>query len=169
MVRFLYWEVSHREQSNLALERRMQRTELREEGDRVVLAAFLPEAGRVIGEVVLKWLSRAHRQGECGFVLNREYQGLGVATEAAREVLRLGFESLGLHRIVGRCDARNRVPARGMEGLGMRLEAHFPGNEVFKGDWGDELVYAMLESEWSDWTGQRSLPADPPTGRSPGR
>jgi hypothetical protein len=30
------------------------------------------------------------------------------------------------------------------------LEAHFVHNEVFKGTWGDELVYAMLEDEWRD-------------------
>jgi RimJ/RimL family protein N-acetyltransferase len=35
-----------------------------------------------------------------------------------------------------------------MEHLGMRREAHFVHNEIFKGSWGDELVYAMLEDEW---------------------
>jgi RimJ/RimL family protein N-acetyltransferase len=29
-------------------------------------------------------------------------------------------------------------------------EAHFVHNEIFKGAWGDELVYAMLEDEWRD-------------------
>jgi RimJ/RimL family protein N-acetyltransferase len=35
-----------------------------------------------------------------------------------------------------------------MERLGMRREAHFVHNELFKGSWGDELVYAMLDQEW---------------------
>jgi RimJ/RimL family protein N-acetyltransferase len=35
-----------------------------------------------------------------------------------------------------------------MERLGMRREAHFVHNEIFKGSWGDELVYALLEDEW---------------------
>ena len=30
----------------------------------------------------------------------------------------------------------------------MRLEAHFRENEVFEGEWGDEVVYAILEPEW---------------------
>ena len=30
----------------------------------------------------------------------------------------------------------------------MRQEAHFVHNEIFKGEWGDELVYAMLDHEW---------------------
>ncbi len=30
----------------------------------------------------------------------------------------------------------------------MRREAHFRENEIFKGEWGDEFVYAILEHEW---------------------
>jgi RimJ/RimL family protein N-acetyltransferase len=31
----------------------------------------------------------------------------------------------------------------------MRQEAHLRQNEIFKGEWGDELVFAVLEDEWS--------------------
>jgi RimJ/RimL family protein N-acetyltransferase len=64
-------------------------------------------------------------------------------------MLRLGFAGLGLHRIIGRCDARNDASARLMERLGMRREAHFRENEIFKGAWGDEYVYAILAAEWA--------------------
>ena len=30
----------------------------------------------------------------------------------------------------------------------MRREAHLVENEFVKGEWTDELVYAMLEQEW---------------------
>jgi RimJ/RimL family protein N-acetyltransferase len=36
-----------------------------------------------------------------------------------------------------------------MEHLGMRREAHFRENELFKGNWGDEYVYALLAAEWT--------------------
>jgi RimJ/RimL family protein N-acetyltransferase len=36
-----------------------------------------------------------------------------------------------------------------MRRLGMRQEAHLRQNEIFKGEWGDELVFAVLEDEWS--------------------
>jgi RimJ/RimL family protein N-acetyltransferase len=35
-----------------------------------------------------------------------------------------------------------------LEHLGMRREAHFVQNEFVKGEWTDEVVYAMLEDEW---------------------
>jgi RimJ/RimL family protein N-acetyltransferase len=64
-------------------------------------------------------------------------------------MLRLGFDELGLHRIVGRLDARNTASARILEKLGMRREARLVDNERVKGEWATELVYAMLESEWT--------------------
>jgi RimJ/RimL family protein N-acetyltransferase len=102
----------------------------------------------VVGDVNLEWLSEYHQQGEIGYVFNPEFHGHGLATEATAEMLRLGFADLGLHRIIGRCDGRNPASARVMERLGMRLEAHFRQNEIFKGEWGDELVYAILADEW---------------------
>ena len=63
-------------------------------------------------------------------------------------MLRLGFEELDLHRIVGRLDARNTASARVLERLGMRLEAHLRENEFVKGEWVSELIYAVLAGEW---------------------
>ena len=63
-------------------------------------------------------------------------------------LLRLGFEDLGLHRIAARCDARNTASARVMERSGMRHEAHLVQSEFIKNEWTDELIYAILRSEW---------------------
>jgi RimJ/RimL family protein N-acetyltransferase len=148
VARFLYWEARDREQVRAVLEAKLGQTALEDEGQVLALAVVWREVGTVVGEVSLQWLSRVHRQGEVGFVFHPGYQGRGLATEAAGAMLRLGFEGLGLHRVIGRCDARNLPSARLMERLGMRQEAHFVHSEWFKGRWGDELVYAMLEEEW---------------------
>jgi RimJ/RimL family protein N-acetyltransferase len=102
----------------------------------------------VVGDVVLKWLSEEHRQGEIGYVFNPEFQGEGLAREASEALLRLGFEDMGLHRIVAECDPRNGPSWRLMERLGMRREAHLREFEIFKGEWGDLYVYAMLAEEY---------------------
>jgi RimJ/RimL family protein N-acetyltransferase len=126
----------------------VRESELTNEGDCLSLAVVWPEVGRVVGQVELVWLSKQHRQGEVGFIFNPQYQGKGLATEAATEVLRLGFDQLDLHRIIGRCAAQNDNSARLLKRLGMRQEAHFVHNAVFKGGWREELVYAMLQHEW---------------------
>jgi RimJ/RimL family protein N-acetyltransferase len=148
VARFLYWEARDLEQVRQVLDAKIGQTALEDEGQVLALAVVLRETGVVVGEVSLQWLSRRHRQGEIGFVFHPGYQGRGLATEAAEVVLGLGFGGLGLHRVIGRCDALNLPSARLMERLGMRQEAHFVHNEIFKGAWGDELVYAMLEDEW---------------------
>ncbi|WP_055481445.1 GNAT family N-acetyltransferase [Sphaerimonospora mesophila] len=148
VARYLYWEARDREQVRTALERMTTQTTLTEEGQLLLLAVYWPEAGAVVGQVNLEWLSQENRQGETGFVFNPDYHGKGLAREAAEVMLRLGFEELGLHRVIGRCDPRNEPSWRLMERLGMRREAHFVQNEIFKGEWGDEYVYAMLAEEW---------------------
>jgi RimJ/RimL family protein N-acetyltransferase len=111
-------------------------------------ARIVPESGRVIGEISLRVERPEHRQGEIGFVFHPDFHGHGFATEAAAELLRIGFDIEKLHRIIATCDARNAASARVMERLGMRREAHFVHNEIFKGEWGDEFVYAIIEDEW---------------------
>jgi RimJ/RimL family protein N-acetyltransferase len=148
VARYLYWEPNSREEVERELDRRIHQPTLDREGDDVHLAAELRNAGLVIGDVSLDWLSEKHLQGEIGFVFHPDHQGKGLAREASTEMLRLGFEHFELHRIIGRCDARNDASAGLMLRLGMRREAHFVQNEIFKGDWGDELVFAMLSSEW---------------------
>lgn len=121
---------------------------LAEEGDKVFLAVDLREPQEMIGEVSLIWREAANRQGEIGYIFNPLHYGHGYATEATRVMLDLGFEGLGLHRIYARCAAANTASWRVMERLGMRREAHFREHAFFKGGWDEELVYAILETEW---------------------
>jgi RimJ/RimL family protein N-acetyltransferase len=149
VARYLYWEARSLDEVRTVLVSKITQSTLQHEGRRLTLAVELPATKQLVGEVTLAWLSREHRQGEIGFILHPDFQGRGMATEAAGVMLRLGFEGLDLHRIIGRCDARNLGSARVMERLGMRREAHFVESEVFKGDWGDELIYAILQHEWA--------------------
>ena len=148
VVRYLYFDSPTREAARIMLEKRMRQVEIQREGDKLLLALEL-RGGAVIGDVSLTWLSEEHRQGEIGFALHADHQGKGLAREAAEAMLHLGFEELGLHRILGRLDARNAASAKLLERLGMRREAHIVENEFVKGEWTDELLYAVLAREWA--------------------
>jgi RimJ/RimL family protein N-acetyltransferase len=146
VTRYLLFDARDRDQVRKELEERKQADFIQR--DALNLAVVLPETGALVGDVVLFLRSQEQRQGEIGYVFHPDYGGHGYATEAARAVLGLGFGHYGMHRIVGRLDARNTASARVLERLGMRREAHFVQNEFIKGEWTDELVYAMLEDEW---------------------
>jgi RimJ/RimL family protein N-acetyltransferase len=148
VTRYLYAEPGDAEQVREVLDRKIGESTLDVAGQALSLAVVWPPVDRVIGEVHLEWLSREHRQGEVGFVFHPEHHGKGFATEAADVALGLGFDGLGLHRIIGRLDSRNTGSARVLAKLGMRREAHFVHDEFFKGEWSDQLVYAILDEEW---------------------
>lgn len=151
--RFLYWKPRDRERVRPVLDDRIRRSTLDSEGQTMVLAVVWRETGALIGDVNLYWISELHRAGEIGFVFHPGYHGRGFATEAAEVMLRLGFEGLGLHRMIGRLDGRNQASARVLEKLGMRREAHFVEDAWSKGEWIDTLIYAILEREWAAGAG----------------
>jgi RimJ/RimL family protein N-acetyltransferase len=120
------------------------------EGDGINLAAELRTTGRVVATFYLSLVSATHAQGEIGYVVSPEYAGRGLATEGALAMLAIGFERWDLHRMIGRCDARNLPSAAVLRRVGMRQEALFRENEWVKGEWTDELVFAILADEWRD-------------------
>jgi RimJ/RimL family protein N-acetyltransferase len=122
---------------------------IEEEGDAFTLVAELKETGRVIGDVVLFFKSAQDRGGEVGWVFNPSYSGQGYATEAAHALLHLAFDDLGLHRVTAKVDSRNEASLRMAARLGMRREAYLLSNEWFKGEWTDEVDFALLEDEWA--------------------
>jgi aminoglycoside 6'-N-acetyltransferase len=89
------------------------------------------------------------RIAEIGFTLRPEYQGHGYATEGAGALLGYLFGERGKHRVTARCDARNDASVRVLERLGMRREGHLRESAWAKGEWTDDLLYAMLDYEWA--------------------
>jgi RimJ/RimL family protein N-acetyltransferase len=146
--RYLNWEPMDGERATALLGRRIGQASMEKAGEGLGLALEERASGRFVGEVILRWLSEESRQGEIGWSLHPDAQGKGYATEAARELLRLGFEELGLHRIIAECDPRNEASIRVMERLGMRREANLVDSVWLKGEWVGSIVYAILEGEW---------------------
>jgi RimJ/RimL family protein N-acetyltransferase len=148
VVRYLYGDVRSREECAEMLAERRTQTSVAAEGDGLALAVERRQDGRVIGDLTLWLRSAEYRQGEIGFVFHPDAQGKGYAREAATALLGVAFGELGMHRVFGRTDGRNEASAALMRRLGMRQEAHFRENEIFKGAWEDELYFAVLASEW---------------------
>lgn len=146
--RYLNWEPMDRKAATALIERRLKQARIEHEGEGLALVVAERGRGRFVGEVVLRFLSEVSRQGEIGWSIHPDAQGRGYGTEAAREMLRLGFEELELHRIIAECDPRNEASIRVMEKLGMRREADHVDAMFLKGEWVGSTVYAILETEW---------------------
>src|SRR5215210_8169183 len=147
VTRYLYWGPRRREESRTSLVRKLGETGFGDADQTLSLAVTRNEDGVYLGEVILHMVDAGSRGAEFGFLFHPDHHGRGYAGEAARAMLELAFGTLGLHRVIGRCDARNDASARLMRRLGMRQEAHFISNEFVKGEWCDELDFAVLEDE----------------------
>lgn len=148
VVRYVPWPVRDRAATQIALQAKKDKGILTEPGQWLVLAIELADSATVIGEVLLKWSSDEHRQGELGFALGRDFHGQGLAAEAANAMLRLGFDDLALHRIIAVCIEENTASARLLQRLGFTREARLVDNVHFKGSWATQLVYALTEDTW---------------------
>ena len=102
----------------------------------------------IIGDCAVQVMSEDARQAQIGFTLSRAFQKQGYAVEAVQALLDFLFTEYKLHRVTATCDALNSASARLLERLRMRREGHYIENIWFKGAWGDEFLYAILESEW---------------------
>ena len=77
--------------------------------------------GQLIGHCGLKYLD-ATTEIELAYALAKSHWGMGFATEAARAVLRYGFEELKLDRIVAVAVPENAASRRVMEKIGLAYE-----------------------------------------------
>lgn len=102
----------------------------------------------MLGDCGFHVLGPEPRQVEFGISLVPEYQGHGYATEALRLLLDYLFFQLGKHRAFCSVDPRNVRSIALMVRVGMRKEAHFVKSFWFKGEWVDDLIFAMLAREW---------------------
>jgi aminoglycoside 6'-N-acetyltransferase len=111
-------------------------------------AMALRASDELIGDCASLTDANDPRQAEIGFTLSPRFQGRGYATEGARALLSYLFAARSKHRVVARCDARNTASAAVLERLGMRREGHLREATWAKGEWTDDLLYAILDHEW---------------------
>lgn len=104
--------------------------------------------GRMIGTCGFTSFDFAASSGEIGYVLNPDYGGQGLATEAVREILRFGFERLGLHRLEARFMRGNDKSRRLMERVGMQFEGWARDAIRVQEQYRTVGTCAILEEEW---------------------
>jgi RimJ/RimL family protein N-acetyltransferase len=94
-------------------------------------------------------------EAELGWTFDPAFGGQGHATEAIAELVRICFEDLGIHRVIGLCFADNTPSWRLMERLGMRRETHAVQDSLHRtAGWLDGYGYALLADEWREGQGR---------------
>jgi RimJ/RimL family protein N-acetyltransferase len=113
----------------------------------VTRAIAVPDSRELVGLCGIAVL-RGSEQGEIWYLVRPDHWGRGIAAEAARQLLDLGFATMNLHRIFATCVPDNPASARVLRKVGMREEGRQVKNLKIHGVWRDSLLYAILREEW---------------------
>jgi len=116
------------------------------EKGKISWAITLRSDNTLIGAIGLN-VNRDHLRAEVGYWIGKPYWNRGYCTEAARAVVRYGFDVLGLNRIEAHHFARNPASGRVLQKLGMKPEGCLR-QSVKKWDrFEDVQLYAVLKSD----------------------
>jgi [ribosomal protein S5]-alanine N-acetyltransferase len=123
--------------------------------DYVRAAVSAPAAGRhvfavvadnqVVGTAELKLHGAS--TGEIAYAVHPRVWGRGIATAAARQLVRWGFDEYGRHRIFGTCDPRNVASAAVLRKAGLRYEGRMRGTVRLRDGWRDSDLYAIVADD----------------------
>ena len=103
---------------------------------------------KALGSVYIRDIDHDHHKGEYGIFIGEESaRGRGVGTEAARQMIRYGFEQLGLHRIYLRVLAGNERAIRSYEKAGFKKEGYLHHDVCINGEYVDIVWMAAVNEE----------------------
>jgi ribosomal-protein-alanine N-acetyltransferase len=129
-----------------------QRTIIREVLEQLERGATVPhvivdESGRVVGRITLNTIVRGPFQScSLGYWVSAAENGRGLATAAVRDIKRLAFDVLGLHRIEAGTLVDNVRSQRVLERNGFVRFGLAPQYLHIAGQWQDHILYQVLAS-----------------------
>jgi len=100
-----------------------------------------------IGCIGMNVFADRFKLGKIFFYLRPEFWGQGFATESTKEIIKFGFDKLGLHRIEAGADTNNLKSLHVLEKCNMKNEGIRRKLLPINGDWKDCFQYSLLESD----------------------
>lgn len=110
------------------------------------LGVVVTAANRLVGACDLTCDGRG--EGDLGFIFSKDVWSKGYATEAARAMVRAGFEQLGLTRIFSTCDVANAASGRVLKKAGLRRTATLERHKYALGKWWTSFFYEVELEHW---------------------
>jgi len=99
------------------------------------------------GMVFLHSFNARHRRAELSFNLNPAFQGQGLATAAARQVIAFAFNRLELHRLEATIMPGNVASRRVVEKLGFQFEGLMRQSHCRPDGFHDMQLFSLLRAD----------------------
>jgi len=149
VARYQGWSVPYPREKALEFVEKMKVKDPQIKGEWFQAAIEDIKTREMVGDVAYS-LEKDEPQAHIGYTVVRAHWRKGYGKEVVWRLLGYLFDELGLHRVVAITDAENTASYKLLECLGFRREGYFVENQIFKGKWGSEYYYGMLEREWED-------------------
>ena len=107
------------------------------------------EENKIVGKIDLFAVVR-HNIQSCmmGYALDQAYNGKGITTYAAKEVIKIAFNELGFHRVEAGVQPTNIGSIKVLEKAGMIREGLNRANVRINGEWKDHYLYAIVNDNF---------------------
>jgi RimJ/RimL family protein N-acetyltransferase len=109
-------------------------------------------SGDLAGEALLWGIDLHNRSAHVGISLRPAFRGRGMGADTVRVLCRYGFAIRGLHRLQLETLADNEAMIRVAGQVGFVREGIRRGSEWVDGAFMDEVVFGLLEAEWTGET-----------------
>ncbi len=114
----------------------------------IPLAIAAREGDRLVGVCGVHGIDTRHRHAWLGITVGKEHWGKGYGKEAMELLLRLGFQTLNLHRLSLQVYSFNERAVRLYERLGFQHEGRQRQDFFLDGVYHDTLNMGILRDEW---------------------
>ena len=121
---------------------------LPETGEGMRWAIVDKKSGVVLGSCGYHNVKAEHRRAEVGYELGQKYWGQGIMQEVMNTVIHHCFETLEFNRIEAFVTVGNNRSVNTLEKLGFKLEGVLREYEFVQGSYLDQVVLALLRSDW---------------------
>jgi RimJ/RimL family protein N-acetyltransferase len=120
----------------------------RNAGTYVCFAVTLKGFDTAIGIFQIRNLSTGFETAEWGFAIGSPFWGTGVFEQGAALALQFAFDALGVHRLEARAALRNGRGNGALQKLGAVQEAVLRKSFLRNGEYLDQALYTILDSDW---------------------
>lgn len=113
----------------------------------LILVLELKDEKKVIGSIAFKEISQDDERAEIGFVLNKNYWGKGLMSEALSKIIEFGFKKMKFNRLEALCNIENIRSIRLLTTF-MQKEGVLRERTKKKGFFETSNIFAILRKDY---------------------
>ncbi len=116
-------------------------------GEAFIFAVTLKSNNELAGTIMIR-VDEEHNRGELSYWFGTPYWDCGYCTEAAKKIIRYGFEKLNLNRIWAAAMTKNPASMKVMSKAGLKYEGTFPQHVYKWGKYEDLSFYGNIKTQY---------------------